>query len=111
MNTINNSHYMKSIILFLSISLYSAFGFAQTDCASISIAGGNGQINITGLSAPIAGVQVFNSSWVSVFNQTYTNPPGSITVSPLAAGQYFVNVRYYSSSWAFICEKGANATV
>lgn len=103
---------MKPLILFLSISLYSALAFAQPDCASISVTGGNGQISITGLSgAPIAGVQVFNSSWASVFNQTYTNPPGSVTVSPLAAGQYFVNVRFYNSSWAPICEKGVYASV
>jgi len=102
---------MKPLILFLSISLYSVLAFAQ-DCASITITGGNGQISITGLSgAPIAGVQVFNSSWASVFNQTYTNPPNNVTVSPLAPGQYFVNVRLYNSNWSSICEKGANATV
>ncbi|HYF29476.1 MAG TPA: Calx-beta domain-containing protein, partial [Chitinophagaceae bacterium] len=101
---------MKSIILLLGISLYSALAFSQ-DCAPVTITGGNGQISITGLSgAPIAGVQVFNSSWSSVFNQTYTNP-NNVTVSPLAPGQYFVNVRLYNSNWSTICEKGANATV
>ena len=103
---------MKSIILLLTISLYSVFGFAQDPCASVTIAGGNGQINVTGLSgAAIVGVQVFNSSWASVHNQTYNNPAGTITVSSLAAGQYFVNVRLYTSAWANICEKGGNATV
>ncbi|MGB8193224.1 MAG: Calx-beta domain-containing protein [Chitinophagaceae bacterium] len=100
---------MKPLILLLSISLLSAFGFAQ-DCASVTITGGNGQITISGLTAPIATVQVFNSSWASVYNQTYTNQPGSVVVSPLGAGQYFVNVRFYTANWGSICEKGANAT-
>jgi hypothetical protein len=109
---LNNSLCMKSIILLLSISLYSLFSLAQDPCASVSIAGGNGVINVTGLSgAAIVGVQVFNSSWASVHNQTYTNPAGGITVSSLTAGEYFVNVRLYTSAWASICEKGGNATV
>ena len=29
----------------------------------------------------------------------------------MAPGTYFVNVRLYTSAWAVICEKGANATV
>ena len=102
---------MKPLILLLSIALYSSFAFAQ-DCASITINGGSGQITVSGLSgAPIATVQVFNSSWASVFNQTYTNPANTVTVSPLTPGQYFVNVRLYTSAWASICEKGGNATV
>jgi len=101
---------MKPLILLLTISVYSSLALAQ-DCASVSITGGNGQITITGLTgAPNIGVQVFNSSWAMVFNQTYSNQPGTVNV-PLAAGQYSVNVRFYSSAWALICEKGGNATV
>ncbi len=102
---------MKSLLLLLSISFLSVFGFAQ-DCASVNITGGSGQISISGLTgAPIIGVQVFNSSWASVFNQTYTNQPGNVIVSPLGAGQYFVNVRFYTANWGNICEKTGNATV
>jgi hypothetical protein len=102
---------MRPLLLLLSFVLSSIFVFAQ-DCASITINGGNGQITVSGLSgAPIATVQVFNSSWASVFNQTYTNPSNSVVASPLTPGQYFVNVRLYTSAWASICEKGANATV
>jgi hypothetical protein len=101
---------MKSFILLLSFSFYSVLGFAQ-DCASVNITGGAGQINITGLTgAPIIGVQVFNSGWASVFNQTYTNQPGNVSV-PLGAGLYHVNVRFYNSNWGSICEKTADATV
>lgn len=103
---------MKSIFLLACISICSLLSVAQDPCASVTVTGGNGQISISGLSGtPIAGVQVFNTSWASVFNQTYTNPSGSVTVSPLPAGQYFVNVRFYNSNWAPTCEKGTYATV
>lgn len=102
---------MKPLILLLSILLYSIFGFSQ-DCATVNITGGNGQVTISGLTgAPITAVQVFNSSWTSVFNQTYNTPPGTVNVTPLTAGTYFVNVRFYNSNWGLICEKGGNATV
>ncbi|HEY0678118.1 MAG TPA: Calx-beta domain-containing protein [Chitinophagaceae bacterium] len=102
---------MKSLFLFLSISFYSALAFTQDPCASVNITGGTGQVDITGMSAPIAGIQIFNSSWASVFNQTYTNPVGSYSVSMLAPGQYFVNVRLYNANWSSICEKSATVTV
>ena len=103
---------MKSLILLLSLNFFSSFIFGQVNCTSVSATGGNGQITVSGLNgAPIAGIQVFNSSWASVFNQTYTSPANSITVSPIAAGQYFVNVRLYNSNWTTICEKGINVTV
>jgi hypothetical protein len=102
---------MKSLLLLLSISFFSMFATAQ-DCATVNINGGNGQITISGLTgAPITAVQVFNSSWASVFNQTYNTPPGTVNVTPLTTGQYFVNVRFYNSNWSLICEKGGNATV
>ncbi len=108
-----NSYYMKSISLFLALVLASFIPFAQTDqCNSINATGGNQSIVVSGISgAPIAGIQVFNSSWASVFNQTYASPPNSITVPSLAAGQYFVNTRLYNSNWTIICEKGQNVTV
>lgn len=102
---------MKSLLLLVGLTFFSALGFTQ-DCASITVSGGNGQITISGLTgAPITGVQVFNSSWASVFNQTYNTPPGTVNVTPLTPGTYFVNVRFYNSNWGLICEKGGNATV
>lgn len=102
---------MKPLLLFLSITVYSALAFAQ-DCAPITISGGNGQINVSGVpSAPIAGVQVFNSSWTSVYNQTYPNPASNITVPSMTPGQYYVTVRLYNGSWGVICEKSGNVTV
>jgi hypothetical protein len=83
-----------------------------SDCSNIIVQGGNESIKIKGINAaPIVGVQVFDSNWASVYSQTYPGPQDSITVSSLPAGQYFVNVRFYTINWAVICEKGSNATV
>ena len=55
-------------------------------------------------------MQIFNSSWATVFNQTYTNAPGNVTI-PIGPGTYLVKVTYYSSNWQFICDKSQNVTV
>jgi hypothetical protein len=55
-------------------------------------------------------VQIFNSSWATVFNQTYTNQPDSVSI-PIAPGTYLVKVTFYTSNWTFICDKSQNVTV
>jgi hypothetical protein len=54
---------------------------------------------------------VFNNTWATVYNQTFTNSPGSITVPSLSTGTYHVNVRFSTSSWTSICEKMVDAAV
>jgi hypothetical protein len=56
-------------------------------------------------------VQVFNSSWATVFNQTYSNSPGAVTVPSLSTGTYHVKVNLLTSSWTSICEKTQDAVV
>ncbi len=82
------------------------------DCNSFNVTGGVQTISVTGLAgAPIAGIQVFNSNWQSVFSQVYNSPQDNVDISLLPAGQYFVNVRYYGSDWSIKCERGFNAVV
>src|SRR6478672_5789067 len=84
----------------------------DSTCASVIITPGSNSIQISGVSsAPIVGVQVFDNNWVSVFSQTYSAHGDVITVSPIANGNYFVNVRFYNNSWGSICEKGGNVIV
>ena len=82
----------------------------QFNCDNIAIYNGNNSIIIQGLDAPVVTVQVFNSSWATVFNQTYTNQPDSVDI-PIAPGTYLVKVSYYTSNWSFICDKSQNVTV
>jgi hypothetical protein len=70
-----------------------------------------GGINLGGLSAPVIAVQVWNNAWVSVYNQTLTNSPGTISISSLPLGSYHVKVNFNSASWTGICEKFTDAVV
>jgi hypothetical protein len=83
----------------------------QTGCDTVRFTGGQGNINITGLVAPIIMVQVSNSSWATIFSQIYYNSPGAVTVPNLPAGVYNVRVNFYTSGWQGICNKEAYVTV
>ena len=84
----------------------------QPDCANISIGSGEQFISVAGMRAATnATVQVFNSSWSSVFNQSYSDGTDQVTVNSLAAGKYYVKVSFYSSSWTLLCTKEGYYTV
>jgi hypothetical protein len=82
---------------------------AQFNCNNVSITPGNNLMTISGLTTPVVTVQVFNSSWASVFNQSY-NAPGTVNV-PIAAGSYHVKVTFYTNGWSLICDKNQDVTV
>jgi hypothetical protein len=82
----------------------------QGNCDGVTITPGSNQITVTGVTAAVATVQVFNSNWATVFNQTYTNAPGTVVV-PIAPGTYLVKVTFYTANWAYICDKSENVTV
>src|SRR6476646_4229387 len=76
----------------------------DSTCPNVIITPGSNSIQVSGLSqAPIVGIQVFDNNWTSVFSQTYTSHGDAITVSPIANGQYFVQVRFFNNSWGSIC--------
>lgn len=74
------------------------------NCDSIAFTPGTGSINVKGLVAPVATIQVFNNSWASVFNQSLTNSPGTYTIPSLTGGTYHVRVGFYTASWSPICD-------
>ncbi|HYJ38587.1 MAG TPA: T9SS type A sorting domain-containing protein, partial [Chitinophagaceae bacterium] len=80
-------------------------------CGAVTITPGSGSINLGGLTSPVVTVQVFNSSWASVYNQTLTNSPGTHTVPSLTAGTYHVKVSFYSATWSPVCDKSQDAVV
>ena len=83
---------------------------SQYDCNNVAVTPGNQSIAISGLTAPVITVQVFNSSWAGIFNQTYTNSPGTVTVN-IGPGLYHVKVTFYTSGWSYICDKSQDVTV
>src|SRR4030095_2887970 len=56
-------------------------------------------------------VMAFNNNWATVYNQTFTNSPGSATIPSLAPGTYHVKVGFLNASWSAICEKLVDAVV
>lgn len=95
----------------VTVSSSTPPGGGTPDCNNITVTPGAGALSLGGLTAPVVAVQVFNSSWATVHNQTYTNTPGTINIPSLVAGVYHVKITFYTSSWSFICEKVADATV
>jgi len=75
------------------------------DCNKITMMAVAGGIQLSGLTAPVVGVQVFNGSWATVYNRSFTNSPGTVTIPSLPAGTYHVKVNFSNASWAAICEK------
>jgi hypothetical protein len=70
-----------------------------------------GGIQLSGLIAPVVGVQVFNGSWTTVYNRSFTNSPDNLTISSLPAGTYHVKVNFANASWSGICEKMQDVVV
>jgi Bacterial Ig domain/HYR domain/Lectin C-type domain/Secretion system C-terminal sorting domain len=88
-------------------------GGGSNICTSTAanIVGGAGSIAITGITTSCAMVQVFNSSWTSVYNQQTSTT--SVTVPNLTAGSYIVKVTVLGTgcSWPSQCEVMQTVTV
>ena len=81
-------------------------------CAGISItAGANNTIVVNGLNAQYSKVKVLNSAFATVFSQTYTTAPGTVTVPTLPSGTYSVKVTVMQSNLStIICTKEVSIT-
>lgn len=81
------------------------------DCNDISITTASGSIIVDGVDgAPITSVQIFSSTWQTVYNcfADCNSPTESVAV---ADGDYFVYVKYYTAGYALICQKDGQYTV
>jgi hypothetical protein len=88
-------------------------GGGSNICTSTAanIVGGAGSIVITGITSSCAIVQVFNSSWTSVYNQQTSGT--TVTVPNLTAGSYIVKVTVLGTgcSWPAQCDVMSTVTV
>ncbi|MEM1119718.1 MAG: SdrD B-like domain-containing protein [Bacteroidota bacterium] len=78
-------------------------------CSDINISTNNGQIVISGLTAPIEITKIFDASWNLIY-QCSGNCPNTITES-VSNGDYTVQVQFYTAQWGFICEEQVSVTV
>jgi hypothetical protein len=81
------------------------------NCNDITITGAGNSITVSGLTAPITMVQIFNSSWATVFNCSGNCATPTQVVNSLAAGTYYVKVKYFTAAWSQICEKNEYVTL
>jgi hypothetical protein len=88
-------------------------GGGSNICTSTAsnIVGGAGSITISGITSSCAVVQVFNSSWTSVYNQQVSGT--TVTVPSLTAGSYIVKVTVLGAgcSWPAQCDVQSTVTV
>lgn len=116
----NNTHLpsifsIKSYYPFLGIGLFFILSF-QTNalfaqCNNVQLDGGNGQLKITGLSAPIEIIDVYNANWQSVFHCDGGDCGSQQTIPNLNAGVYHVNMQFYNAQWQSICSRSVDVNV
>ncbi|MEK7414480.1 MAG: SdrD B-like domain-containing protein, partial [Planctomycetota bacterium] len=85
-------------------------GGTPTGCDAVTFTGGAGSISVSGLSAPIEIVKVFNAAWQTVF-ECSANCNNPTVANNLPAGTYFVKVQLFTSTWGLICTKEGYVTV
>lgn len=74
------------------------------DCTNISITINNNSITVSGLTAAINQVQIFDTQngWARILNCS-GNCDETEIADGLAAGSYFIKVRFYTANWEPIC--------
>ncbi len=75
-----------------------------TNCGEVTVGIGASSITLSGLSAPVVTVQVFNPDWSSAFSCNGDCTGTTKTVSNLSEGRYFVRIQLLSASWQLICK-------
>ena len=81
------------------------------DCANITVQAGNGQITVSGWSAPVAIVKIFNPNFSIAKDCTGDNCAGPITASGLGAGRYHIDIQLYTADWQSICNFTEDVTL
>lgn len=74
------------------------------NCEDLQAIGGEGTINITGLTAPIEIVQVFDKDYQIVFRCEGNDCGTTQLVDNLSEGLYRVNAQFYDANWQLICQ-------
>ncbi len=82
---------------------------SELDCANVTAIATDNGISITGLTAPIEIVKVFNSNWVPVGD--CTGDCGESMEVAATPGNYIVRVNFYTANWVGECEVDIPVTV
>ena len=72
-------------------------------CLGVVIEGEDDQITITGITAPIEIVEVYDQNWQQVFRCQGTDCGTEQTINNLNAGRYYVKIQFFDANWQSIC--------
>ena len=114
--------YPKKRFELLSISfsiLMTLLGGSMTDstlfaqnCENLQITGISGQIEISGQTAPIKIIDVYDASWSRVFRCSGGDCGMSQTIIPnLPTGLYHLDIQLYTADWSLICKRATAINV
>jgi len=107
----NNSNTTNDVIQSDGCTCAGTPNSGPSDCNGISITGGSGSINVSGLTSPITQVQIFDPNWATILNCAGNCDVPTQVVNNLASGTYYVKARLYTSSWSVICDVEEFVTV
>jgi hypothetical protein len=82
-----------------------------TDCGTISVVGGAGNITISNLTAPVVFVQVFDANFYPTFSCAGNCNTPVQAINGLVAGTYFVKIDFLTANYTPICNKEQYVTV
>lgn len=80
-------------------------------CADIEAVGGEGQISITGLTAPRVYVDIRNASAISIFDCGPTNCDTTQIIEGLPAGEYRIIISFFTEDRESFCSEAISVTV
>jgi uncharacterized protein YcfL len=80
-------------------------------CDKVTASMVNGKLKVTGLSAPIVILKVFDSNWQTIFECTGNKCPETVEFSPDPnETTCHIDVKFYSSNWQLLCERSVKVT-
>ncbi len=103
----NNSNTSNDVILADGCTCQGTTGGSNTGtCSDINITASANTINITGLTAPIEIIKVYriNNGWQLAYD-CVASCGTQQEITNLTAGNYVVEVQFFSASWSSICSE------
>ena len=93
--------------------LFYQFGIAQTfnvdypangNCENIQLTASGNSLSISGLTAPIEIVEVYDDNWQQIFRCQGRDCGNKQTLNNLSNGTHHVKVQFFTDSWKEICK-------
>ena len=104
------SIYQKNL-WFSFFLVFSTLSLQANDCLNIERSWGNGAINISGLTAPIEIIDIYNGNWQLIFHCDGTDCGNTVNLTDLAPDDYHIKIQSFTANWEFICRRDWDITL